>query len=161
VAWSPDGRRLASAAKDNSVQVWDVDTGQAVATFTAHTAFISALAWNHDGSRLASASFDHQVRTWDMVPKQPVPLLTIQNAHVGGVSSVVWSPNSKWLLTGGGFINLGSANDLTARIWDAETGQSNIVLEGHSQPVREATWNPDGSKLATAGLDNSILIWGR
>jgi eukaryotic-like serine/threonine-protein kinase len=161
VAWSPDGKRVASAAKDNSVQIWDVETGQSLATFVAHTGFITSLAWNRDGSRLASASIDHQVRTWDMVPKQPVPLLTINNAHVGGVSYAAWSPDSKQLVTSGGFINLGSANDLTARIWNAETGQPIHVIEGHTQPVREAFWSPDTSKLATAGLDNTVRIWGR
>ncbi|MCC7445803.1 MAG: WD40 repeat domain-containing protein [Anaerolineae bacterium] len=161
MAWSPDGKKLASAAKDNGITIWDVETGQPLVTFAAHAEMINSVAWNRDGSRLATGSYDGTVRVWDMVPKQPLALITINNAQAGGVSSVMWSPDGTKLATGGGFVNLGGINDITARIWDAETGKPILTLEGHSQPVREAAWSPDGTRLATAGFDNTVRIWGR
>jgi len=161
VAWSPDGKKLASAAKDNGIQIWDVETGQTLTTFAAHSEMVYGVAWNRDGTRLATCSHDGTVRVWDMVPKQPLALVTINNAQSGGVSSVVWSPDGTKLATGGGFVNLGGINDITARIWDAETGKPIIALEGHGQPVREAAWSPDGTRLATAGFDNTARLWGR
>jgi WD40 repeat protein len=64
VAWSPDGRRLASASSDQTVRLWDAATGQPLATLTGHTSYVLAVAWSPDGRRLASASSDMTVRLW-------------------------------------------------------------------------------------------------
>ena len=63
LAWSPDGRRLASASYDQTVQVWDPFTGQRFAVYRGHTNWVSALAWSPDGERIASAS-DHNIHVW-------------------------------------------------------------------------------------------------
>jgi WD40 repeat protein len=95
----------------------------------------------------------------DIPDKPPLPLITIQ-AHGKGVSAVAWTPNGSRLATSSGFIHLGATNDLSIRIWDAETGQLIITLEGQTQPVRRVSWSPDGSRLASAGLDGTVRIWG-
>jgi WD40 repeat protein len=65
VAFSPDGKRLASASADKTVRVWDADRGQEVLVLTGHTGLVTAVAFSPDGTRLASASVDKTVRIWD------------------------------------------------------------------------------------------------
>jgi WD40 repeat protein len=63
VAWSPDGKRIASGSDDQSIQVWDAGTGEHVSKYQ-HAAGVTAVAWSPDGKRLASASYDETVRVW-------------------------------------------------------------------------------------------------
>jgi WD40 repeat protein len=65
VAFSPDGRRLASASRGNTVKLWDAATGQEVLTLKGHTSAVTSVAFSPDGRRLASASQDSTVRVWD------------------------------------------------------------------------------------------------
>ncbi|HLY26965.1 MAG TPA: serine/threonine-protein kinase [Aggregatilineales bacterium] len=158
MAWSPDGSRLAVAINSNAVTLVDAKTGDTLSTFPAHSDAVLAMAWNSDSSRLATGSADGTVRTWDMTSGSAVPLLSI-DAQIASVSAVAWSPDSKRLSSSSGFINLGGTDDLTAHIWDAETGKLLYTLQGHTKPIRQALWNADGTRLATAGLDNVMIVW--
>ena len=79
VAFSPDGKRLASASRDETVKVWDAATGQEILTLKGHTGLVSSVAFSPDGQRLASASADQTVKVWDAGdrPGNPHP----QGAH--------------------------------------------------------------------------------
>ncbi|HEU5439490.1 MAG TPA: hypothetical protein VFU88_09385 [Ktedonobacterales bacterium] len=64
VAWSPDGKRIASCGVDGSVQVWDAHTGKSLLTYTGHSDSVERVAWSLDGKRIASASDDGTVQVW-------------------------------------------------------------------------------------------------
>lgn len=67
VVWSPDGKYIASAGEDQTVQVWNPNDGKHIFTYTGHSAPVDALSWSHDGQRIASGSYDRTVQIWQAV----------------------------------------------------------------------------------------------
>jgi WD40 repeat protein len=64
VAWSPDGKRIASGSGDHTVKVWDASTGKIVLTYSDHSDRVNTVAWSPDGKYIASGSFDNTVKVW-------------------------------------------------------------------------------------------------
>ncbi len=64
VAWSPDGKRIASASSDGTVQVWNAANGSALSTYRGNTSEMLAVAWSPDSTHIASASNDKTVQIW-------------------------------------------------------------------------------------------------
>jgi WD40 repeat protein len=62
VAWSPDGKRVASGGYDQTVQIWDALSGKALSTYRGHTSIVGAIAWSPDGQFIASGSIDGVIR---------------------------------------------------------------------------------------------------
>ena len=68
MAFSPDGKRLASASWDQTIKVWDAATGQEALTLKGHTQIVNTVAFSPDGERIASASADKTIKVWDARP---------------------------------------------------------------------------------------------
>jgi WD40 repeat protein len=105
VAFSPDGKTLASGSDDNTIKLWDVATGKEQATLKGHTAWVASVAFSPDGKTLASGG-DTTVRLWDMEGKE----LATLKGHTKGVNSVAFSPDGKTLASG--------SQDKTIKLWD-------------------------------------------
>jgi serine/threonine protein kinase/Tol biopolymer transport system component len=148
VAFSPDGKRLASASNDRTVKVWDAVTGQEILSLTGHTGGVSSVAFSLDGKHLASASNDRTVKVWDAATGQEVRTLT---GHTGEVYSVAFSPDGKRLAS--------TSEDKTVKVWDAATGQEVRTLAGHTLYVSSVAFSPDSKRLASASGDKTVKVW--
>src|SRR5437588_4703140 len=146
VAWSPDGKRLASASYDETVRIWDAANGNNVQIYRGHSDRINAVTWSPDNTRIASASDDGTVQVWDVAAKKP--LFTF-GGHANKVTAVAWSPYS---------IHIASASvDKTVLIWDVSIGRTLFSYRGHSFPVSALAWSPDGRRLASGS--HAVHVW--
>jgi WD40 repeat protein/energy-coupling factor transporter ATP-binding protein EcfA2 len=152
VAWSPDGKRLATGSRDGTTKIWNAETGKELLTLSGHSSTVTRVAWSPDGKRLATGSDDKTAKVWDA--KTGKELLTL-SGHSNFVVSVAWSPDGKRLATG--------SYDKTAKVWDAETGKELLTLSGHSNSVESVAWSPHGEgkgeRLATASQDSTAKVW--
>jgi WD40 repeat protein len=147
VAFSPDGKRLASGSNDKTVKVWDTATGQEALTLKGHTNRVSSVAFSRDGKRLASAG-DWTVKVWDAATGEEI--LTLKG-HTNGVSDVAFSPDGKRIAS--------ASDDRTVKVWDAATGQEIRTLRGHTGNVTTVAFSPDGERLASGSDDQTVKVW--
>jgi WD40 repeat protein len=148
VAWSPDGKTLASASADNTIRLWDPPSGRTLRTLSGHSDTVLSVAWSPDGKTLASGSADKTVRLWDATDGR---LLRILRGHAGMIRVVAWNPDGKTLAS--------ASADQTVRLWNPANGRPERMLRGHTNDVEGVAWNPDGKTLASASADQTIRLW--
>jgi hypothetical protein len=163
VAFSPDGKRLASGAgswtrgKPGEVKVWEAQTGKEVLTLQGHTGEVYSVAFSPNGKRIASGSWDQTVKVWEAQSGQ---LLHDLQGHTADVKSVAFSPDGRRLASGGAYKD-GDTWKGEVKVWDAQTGHEVLALKGHTSFVYSVAFSADGQRLASASgwPENQVKVW--
>jgi hypothetical protein len=148
VAFSPDGRLLATASTDKTARLWDPATGGCLRSLVGHAAGLRGVAFSPDGRLLATASADTTAKVWNPATGDCLSTLT---GHAAGLRGVAFSPDGRLLAT--------ASADKTAQLWDPATGDCLRTLTGHTESVCSVAFSPDAPLLATASIDRTARVW--
>ena len=147
-SFSPDGKRILTAALDATARVWNADGSGRPVILKGHKDLLRSAAWSPDGKRVVTASDDTTARVWNADGSgEPVVL----KGHGGLIHFAAWSPDSKRVVT--------ASDDKTTRVWNADGSGEPVVRKGHDGPVRCAVFLPDNTRIVTASEDNTVRLW--
>ena len=166
VAWSPDGKRLATADSLNMQPpvIWDAQTGKVLFTLQVETGELRplwlGLAWSSDGKKLAAVGslrystggeYDEgMILIWNTDTGQQEQLLTSGMLDYR-LWTVAWSPDSRFMAVGS------TGSDIF--LWNLTSSQPLAKLGGHTDISDQLAWSPDGTRLASVARDGTLMIW--
>lgn len=147
--FSPDDKNIISLNHDNSIKIWDLESGNLFRTLTSHTDWVYAAEYTPDGKYLISVSLDKSIKIWDT--KTWKLIKSINDAHEEGITSLSISKNGTVFATGG--------LDKIVKIWNLSDFSESKKLENHSGSILTISFSKDGNFLATGAMDGKINIY--
>ncbi|HEY7123921.1 MAG TPA: WD40 repeat domain-containing protein [Ktedonobacterales bacterium] len=147
VSWASDGKRIASASGDGTVQIWDALTGARLLTYRGHATIALDVVWSPDGKQIASAGFTREmgsdssgVHIWN--PNNGQDFLAIPNSGAGESDALVWSPYGTMVA---------AASGEGVQVFDASSGTLLLTHSPKDTLFKNVAWSPDGTRLASGG----------
>ena len=147
VAFSPDGKTLASGSKDKSIRLFDTNTGVQKRALKGHTDEVLNVVFSPDSKTLVSGSWDATLRLWEVNTGK---LNRMRRGYTGSINNIAFSPDRKMIA---------SSNGREIHLLDAETGRHERTLKGHSGTVNSIAFSPDGKTLASGSWDTTVRLW--
>jgi WD40 repeat protein/serine/threonine protein kinase len=148
VAIAPDGRTALSASEDQTLELWDLNTGKELRTFTGHSGPVRSVAIAPDGHTALSGSQDKTLKLWDLNTGRELRTFT---GHLQDVMSVAIAPDGRTALSG--------SADNTLKLWDLNTGNELRTFTGHSEFVYSVAIAPDGRTALSGSQDKTLKLW--
>ncbi|KAK6966818.1 WD40-repeat-containing domain protein, partial [Favolaschia claudopus] len=142
----PERPHLATSSFDNTVRIWNVNTGQPIALFDDLGDSVNGVCWSPDATQLAITNA-HVVRVYEVATGQ---LVCVLEGHTELVCNVAFSPNGQLLAS--------ASNDDTVRVWSIPKKTCIAVLMGPTGDTNDVEFSPDG-KLIAAAADDGVWIW--
>lgn len=147
LAFAPDGGRLATGGRDQSVLVWEMHTPESpLERFAGFNASVTDVAFSPDGVRLAAADDSGAIRVWNLATSEPIDVA----GHDKGVTEIAFSPDGRILAS--------VSRDHSVRIWEFTRGDGRL-LGRHERPVQTMRFSTNGRQLVTSGADGSVRVW--
>ncbi len=141
LAWSPDGKFIASSSLDETVHVWDANTGERILAYRNNSLQAQALAWSPDGKYIASTGgfLSEIVQVWDAATGHISPAHATYSGHTDRVQALAWSPDGTCIAS--------ASDDTTVQVWNATTGRTIFTYRGHSLSVKALAGSPQAPAL--------------
>ncbi|MBD2609072.1 hypothetical protein H6G81_32290 [Scytonema hofmannii FACHB-248] len=148
VAVTPDSKYVISGLRDNTLKVWDLQTGEILRTLTGHSHSVNAVAVTPDRKYVISGSRDNTLKVWDLQTGEIMLTLT---GHSRWVNTVAVTPDRKYVISG--------SRDNTLKVWDLQTGEILRTLTGHSSWVHAVAVTPDSKYVISGSRDKTLKVW--
>ena len=147
LAYSPDGKLIASAGDDQKIQVWSVDQNISVVTLNGHQSKIIDLVF-YGNNRLISASEDKSIRIWDIAQGSELDRFVLRS---GRLTSIDFNQKNNFLVSG--------SSDGIVRLWDLKTKDLLAAFNQHQGIVWSVAFSPSGTHIASGSEDKTVHFW--
>ncbi len=148
VAFGGAGKWLASGSADNTVKLWDTETGRELRTMSGETGWVKSVAVSPDSKLVAAGNLKGAIKIWDVGTGNELRNIT---GHAGSVTALAFSPDGATLASGG--------VDRTIKLWDVATGAEKKTLSGHKGWITALAFNSNGETLASGSADTTVKLW--
>ncbi|OCL95758.1 caspase family protein [Aliarcobacter thereius] len=149
VVISSDNRYIVSGSRDNTVKLWDVNSGKLLKTFYGHSESVESVAISRDNKYIVSGSGDYTIKLWDVNSGK---LLKTFSGHLGRVNSVAISSDSRYIVSTGGY-------DSTIKLWEIKSGKLLKTFSGHSNRIDSVAISRDDKYIVSGSGDYTIKLW--